>query len=117
MKLLEILLTESKFAKDEIKAASEELAKLAVQHHGAGKFVIASTSARVPTGVATVDMLQKYFEKSLLLNPSIEGFEISINQDGIPEARPYGKPAAPMSSDDAMKKYIDQERQAGRSID
>jgi len=117
MKLLEILLSENRFPKDEIKAASEELAKLAVQHDGSGKFVVASTSARVPISIATADMLQKYFEKSLLLNPDIEGFEVKINQDGVPEARGYAAPAPAMSADDAMRAYIAGEREAGRTTD
>ena len=124
MKLIQILLKEEIYSKDKLQAAAKELATLAKAHDGVNKFVIAPTGALVPTNIATAELLEKYFKRKLESQPGIEGFEVKINQDGVPEARGYAEPApamsepAPaMSADDAMRAYIAGERKAKRSID
>ena len=121
MKLIQILLKEEIYSKDKLQAAAKELATLAKAHakahDGVNKFVIAPTGALVPTNIATAELLEKYFKRKLESQPGIEGFEVKINQDGVPEARGYAAPAPAMSADDAMRAYIAGERKAKRSID
>jgi hypothetical protein len=61
--------------------------------------VVAPTGARIPTNIATAELLVKYFEKKLADQPNIEGFEVKINQDGIPQAYFYAASAPAMSAD------------------
>jgi hypothetical protein len=116
MKLIQILLKEEKYPKDELQAAAKELAGLAKAHDGKGKFVIAPTGARIPTNIATAELLVKYFKKKLADQPNIEGFEVKINQDGVPQAFFYATSAPAMSDDEAKRAYMEREKKAGRRV-
>ena len=120
MKLIQILLKEEKYSKDQLPAAAKELAALAKAHakahDGVNKFVIAPTGALVPTNIATAELLEKYFKRKLESQPGIEGFEVKINQDGVPEARGYAEPAPAMSDDEAKRAYMEREKKAGRRV-
>jgi|LauGreDrversion4_2_1035121.scaffolds.fasta_scaffold1758777_1 hypothetical protein len=116
MKLIQILLKEEKYPKDELQAAAKELAGLAKAHDGKDKFVIAPTGARIPTNIATAELLVKYFKKKLADQPNIEGFEVKINQDGVPQAFFYAASAPAMSDDEAKRAYLEREKKAGRPV-